>query len=156
MAGKIVLFLALLLVGLTAGAAVTVWLDSNPSGMSPGFYAEEMQHAIRVFMVPLNAIAVLGVFFTVVATFLARRDSLSLYLLIAASVCAITATLITFFGSVPIINQIMTWNANAPPSNWLDVGNKWWWFQTIRTIIVITELSLIIGSVLVHRDAAKN
>jgi hypothetical protein len=155
MAGKIVLFLALLLVGLTSGAAVAVWLDSNPSGMSPGFYAEEMQHAITVFMVPLNAIAILGVLFTVAATFLARRDPLSLYLLIAASVCAITATLITFFGSVPIINQIMTWNANAPPSNWLDVGNKWWWFQTIRTIVVITELSLIIGSVLVHRDTSK-
>ncbi len=31
--------------------------------MSPAFYAEKMQHAIRVFMIPLNTVAILGVLF---------------------------------------------------------------------------------------------
>lgn len=117
MARKIVLFLALFFVALTSGAAFAIWLDSNPSGVSPSFYAENMQHAIRVFTVPLNTPAILGVLFTVASTFLARRDRLSFYLLIGASACAIAATLITFFGSVPIINQIMTWSIKSPPSN---------------------------------------
>jgi hypothetical protein len=45
---KVVLFLALFFVALTSGAAFAVWLDSSPFGLSPNFYAEKMQHAIRV------------------------------------------------------------------------------------------------------------
>src|SRR5215217_3855824 len=49
--------------GLTSGAAFAVWLDSSPFGLSPNFYAEKMQHAIRVFTIPLNTVAILGVLF---------------------------------------------------------------------------------------------
>jgi anthrone oxygenase-like protein len=125
MARRIVLFLTLFFVALTSGAAFAVWLDTNPSGVSPIFYAEKMQHAIQVFTVPLNTVAILGVLFTIASTFLARRDRFSFYLLIAASVCVIAATLITVFGNVPIINQIRTWSSNSPPSNWMEVGEKW-------------------------------
>jgi hypothetical protein len=60
---KVVLFLALFFVALTSGAAFAVWLDSSPFGLSPNFYAEKMQHAIRVFTIPLNTVAILGVLF---------------------------------------------------------------------------------------------
>jgi hypothetical protein len=72
-ARRIVLFLALFFVALTSGAAFAILLDTNPSGMSPTFYAEKMQHAIRVFMVPLNAVAILGVLFTIASTPRTRR-----------------------------------------------------------------------------------
>lgn len=74
LARKMVLFGSLVFVGLTAGAAYVVWFDYDPSGMSPAFYAETMQHAIRVLTVPLPAIVVLGLIFTVLATFQARND----------------------------------------------------------------------------------
>jgi hypothetical protein len=155
MARRVVLFLTLFFVALTSGAAFAIWLESNPSGVSPVFYTELMQHAVRLFTVPLNAVAILGVVFTLASTFLARRDRLSFYLLIAASTCAIAATVITFFGSVPIINQIMTWNTNSPPSNWTEVADRWWWFQTGRTILTAAELSLLIISAMVLRDISK-
>jgi uncharacterized membrane protein len=155
MARRIALFLALFFVALTCGAAFAVWLDTNPSGMSAAFYAEKMQHAIRVFTVPLNTVAILGVVFTLASTFFARRDRLCFYLLIAASVCLITGTLITVFGNVPIINQIMTWNRNSPPSNWLEVGEKWSQYQTVRTILQAASLALVILSTLFRRDISK-
>ena len=93
-----------------------------------------MQHAIRVFTVPLPTVVILAVFFTIVSTFLARRDRPDFYFLIAASICVTAVALITAFGNVPIKNQIMTWSINSPPSNWLDLGEKWWRFQTVRTI----------------------
>ena len=94
-----------------------MWLDYSPTGMSSTFYVAKMQHAIRVLTIPLPAVVILGVFFTIVSTFLARGDHPSFYLLIAASFCAIAVGLVTAFGNVPINNQIMTWNINSPPSN---------------------------------------
>jgi uncharacterized membrane protein len=155
MARRIVQFLALFFVALTSGAAFAVWLDTNPSGMAPVFYAEKMQHAIRVFTVPLNTIAILGVLFTIASTFIARRDRSSFYLLIVASICLIAGTLITVFGNVPIINQIMTWSTTSPPSNWMEIGEKWSRFQTERMILQTAALALVILSTLFRRDISK-
>jgi len=155
MARKIVMFLTLFLLALTSGAAFVIWLDFNPSGLSPTFYAEKWQHAIRVFMIPLNTVAILSVLFTIAAPFLSRRDRSSFYLLLGASVCVIAATLITFFGSVPIINQITTWSVNSPPSNWMEVAEKWQRFQTLRTILQTGALAFVILSTLVHRDVSR-
>jgi hypothetical protein len=155
MARRIVLFLALFFLGLTSGAAFVIWLDFNPSGLSQTFYTEKWQHAIQVFMIPLNTVAILSVLFTIGLTFLARRDQLSFYLLIAASVCVIATTLITFFGNVPIINQIKTWSVNSPPSNWMEVAEKWQRLQTVRTLLQTAALALVILSTLVRREISK-
>jgi uncharacterized membrane protein len=109
-----------------------------------------MQHAIRVFTIPLNTVAIVGVLFVFISTFLARHDHFSFYLLIAASTCAIAATLITIFGNVPIINQIMTWNISSLPPNSMEVGEKWWWYQGLRVILTMAELSLLTLSVIVR------
>jgi uncharacterized membrane protein len=106
-------------------------------------------------MIPLNTVAILSVLFTIAATFLFRRDRSRPYLLLGASVCVIAATLITFFGSVPIINQITTWSVNSPPSNWMEVAEKWQRFQTLRTILQTGALAFVILSTLVHRDVSR-
>src|SRR6266487_6396768 len=140
MVRKLVLFGALFFVALMAGAAFAIWIDYNPAGMSPAFYTEKMQHAIRVFTVPLPTVVILGVLFTIVSTILARRDRPGFYLLIAASVCIIAVALITAFGNIPINNQIRMWNVTSPPSNWENFADRWWWFQTLRTIAAIGGL----------------
>jgi uncharacterized membrane protein len=155
MARRIVLFAALFFVALVAGAAFAIWIDYNPTGMSPAFYAEKMQHAIRVFTVPLPTIVILGVFFTIVSTFLARRERPEFYLLTAASICIIAVALITAFGNIPINNQITTWSINSPPSNWGELAQKWWRFQTVRTISAIGGLSFLILAALVRRSMSK-
>jgi hypothetical protein len=155
MARKFVLFLTLFFLALTSGAAFVIWLDFNPSGVSPTFYAEKWEHAIRVFTIPLNTVAILGVVFTIAVTFISRRDRSSFYLLIAASLCVLAATLITFLGNVPIINQIKTWSVNSVPSNWMEVAEKWQRLQTVRMILQTAALVLVILSTLVRRDTSK-
>ena len=154
MARRIILFAALFFVALVAGAAFAIWVDYNPAGMSPAFYAEKMQHAIRVFTVPLPTVVILGAFFTIVSTFLARRDRPDFYLLTAASICIIAVALITAFGNIPINNQIMTWSINSPPSNWSELSERWWQFQTVRTIVAMGGLSFLILSALIRRDTS--
>ena len=151
MARKIVLFAALFFVALVAGAAFAIWIDYNPAGMSSAFYTEKMQHAIRVFTVPLPTVVVLGVLFTILSTFLARRERLDFYLLIAASVCIIAVALITAWGNIPINNQIRTWSINSPPPDWAELAQKWWWFQTLRTLSAMGGLSLLTITALVRR-----
>jgi len=156
MTRKLVLFGALFFVALVAGAAFAILIDYNPAGMSPAFYTEKMQHAIRVFTIPLPTVVILGMLFTIVSTILARRERLEFYLLIAASVCIIAVALITAFGNIPINNQIREWNVTSPPSNWRDLAQKWWWFQTVRTIAAIGGLSLLIIPALARRGLSRD
>jgi hypothetical protein len=148
---RVVLFAALFFVALVAGAAFAIWIDYNPVGMSPAFYTEKMQHAIRVFTIPLPTVVILGVLFTIVSTFLARRERLDFYLLIMASVCIIAVALITAWGNIPINNQIKTWSINSPPPDWAELAQKWWWFQTLRTLSAIGGLSFLTVTALVRR-----
>jgi len=147
----IVLFAALFFVALVAGAAFAIWIDYNPAGMSSTFYTEKMQHAIRVFTVPLPTVVILGALFTIVSTFLARHERLDFYLLIGASVCIIAVALITALGNVPINNQIRTWSIDSPPPNWGELAQKWWSFQTVRTLSAIGGLSFLAVTALVRR-----
>src|SRR6516165_1932506 len=130
MTRKFVLFAALFFVALVAGAAFAIWFDYDPSGMSAAFYTEKMQHAIKVFTIPLPTVVVLGVLFTIAAAFLARSERPNFFLLIAASVCIIGVALITRFGNIPINNRILMWSISSPPSDWAEFAAKWWQLQT--------------------------
>jgi uncharacterized membrane protein len=151
MVRKLVLFGALVFVALVAGAAFAIWIDYNPAGMSPAFYAEKMQHAIRVFTVPLPTIVILGTLFTIASTLLARNERPDLYLLIVASVCIVAVALITALGNIPINNQIKMWNINSPPPNWAELAQKWSSFQTLRTLAAIGALTFLTVTALVRR-----
>ena len=153
LARKMVLFGSLVFVGLTAGAAYVVWFDYDPSGVSPAFYAETMQHAIRVLTVPLPAIVVLGLIFTVLATFQARNDRAPFFLLAAASLCIIAVALITSLGNIPINNQILTWNIESPPANWAQIAGRWWRFQTARLVLQTFALCLVSSAALIRMSA---
>ena len=155
MVRRLVLFGALFFVALVGGAAFTIWIDYDPAGMSPAFYTEKMQHAIRVFTVPLPAVVALGVLFTIVSTFLARRERPEFYLLLAASICILSVALITAFGNIPINNQIKMWNISSPPSNWQDLAQRWWQFQTVRTIAALSGLGLLIIAALTRRGPSQ-
>jgi uncharacterized membrane protein len=151
MVRKLISFGSLFFVALVAGAAFAIWIDYDPTGMSPAFYTQKMQHAIRVFTLPLPTVVILGVLFTIVSTILARRERPEFYLLLAATVCIVAVALITAFGNIPINNQIRFWNVSSPPSNWGDLAQRWWSFQTMRTIAAICGLSLLIIAALTRR-----
>ena len=152
---KFVFFAALLFVALVAGAAFAIWFDYNPSGMSAAFYTEKMQHAIGVFTIPLPAVVVLGVLFTIATAILGRSERPNFYLLIAASICIVAVALITRFGNIPINNQILTWSINSPPANWAELAQKWWQLQTLRTALAIGALAFLISAALAPRRTPK-
>ena len=154
MARRIILFASLFFVALTAGGTFVVSLAYNPAGMSAAFYIDTMQHAIRT-LVPLAVVLNLGLFFTLVSAILARHDRRSLYLLIATSICIITAVLFTVFGNWPINHQIITWSSNSPPSNWTELRDQWWRFHVARAVIIIGGLSLPIPGSLTSRHTSK-
>ncbi len=139
-----IMFGALFFTALVAGGAFVIWIDYNPNGMPAGFYVEKMQHAIRVFTVPLPIIVILSFLFSAASAFLARRERPALYMLVGATGCALAVALITAFGNVPINNQIMTWSLTSPPSNWVELSTQWWQFQTARTIAALSGLALLI------------
>ena len=147
---KIILFCATFFAALGAGTAFVVWLDFRPVEITPSFYVEKMQHAIKAFTVPLPIVLMAGIFFTIIATALLRKDRKSFYFLIAASTCIMAALLITFFGNIPINNQIKTWNINSVPHDWREVQYKWWYIHTFRTIFQIAGLSLLILTLLLR------
>lgn len=152
MARKIIIFGSLLFVGLTAGPAYVVWFVYNPDGMSPAVYIENMQHAIRVLTIPLPTIVVLGLIFTLIASFQARNDPGVFYLLATASCCVLTVGLVTRFGNIPINNQILTWNIDSPPADWLKVAQEWWHFQTVRVVLQIAAFSLVSLAVSIRQN----
>ena len=155
MARRIVLFAALMFAGLIAGGQYVVWWDYSPAGMSPAFYTEKMQHAIRVIGLPLFSVQIATALLTMFSAFLARRDRRALYFLIAASLCCLIGVLLTFFGNIPILNQIATWNIGSPPRDWKEIADKWWWIHTVRFTFQMAGLSLLILAALDRRNTSK-
>ena len=152
---RIALFVSLFFSALVAGGAFVLWIEYNPSGLRASFYAEMMQHAIRIYTVPLPVIVILSVVFTVLSAALARRERQTFYLLLAASACAIAVALITAFGNIPINNQIKTWDAASPPGNWADFAGQWWRFQTVRGAAALLGLGCaIVAAMRAAPDAA--
>lgn len=144
MTRSIVLFAALFFTALVAGGAFVIWIEYNPTGMSPSFYTEKMQHAIRVFTTPLPIIVILSVLFTAVSAFICRRERPAFHLLLVAGACMVAVALITAFGNIPINNQIRTWSISSPPAAWVDLSAEWWRFQSARAAAAICGLSLLI------------
>ena len=154
MARRIILLVNLVWVSLMVGGTFVVYLIYNPKGMSAAFYVETMQHGIRTLL-PLALLMFMGLFFTITSAIFARGDRASLYLLIATGICILTGVLLTLLGNWPINNQIITWNANSPPSNWTDLRDAWWKFHVARFVVAIIGLSCLLLATLKRSSTAR-
>src|SRR5437588_7637473 len=154
MARRIILLVNLVWVSLMVGGTFVVYLIYNPKGMSAAFYVETMQHGIRTLL-PLAVLMFFGMFFTITSAIFARGDRASLYLLIATGICILTGVLLTLLGNWPINNQIITWNANSPPSNWTDLRDAWWRFHVARFVVGIIGLSCLLLATLKRSSTAR-
>lgn len=148
MTQRILLFLAVFFAALGAGTSFVVWIDFKPMDMPAHFYVEKMQHAIRVFTIPLPLVLISAAIFSVLSSIFLRQYKTFSYLLLAAGLCIIAGILITVFGNIPINNQIKTWNIDSPPDNWKDVQHHWWVIHTIRTIALLAGLCLLLVALL--------
>ena len=145
MSRKFILFAALLFAGLIAGGQYVVLWDYHPAQMSAAFYTEKMQHAIGHIGFPLFSVQIVAAILTVISAIIFRNTSI-FYFLVIAGLCCITGVLLTFFGAIPILNEIGTWNIAAPPASWHYSAEKWWYVHVVRFLIQLAAFILLLGS----------
>lgn len=143
MTRKIFLFAGVLFAGLIAGGQYLVWWDYNPAGNVSTFYVEKLQYAIRVIGTPLFTVQILTALCSIACAILWRKIQPMNYMLAAAAVICVVGVLLTFFGNIPLLNQIASWNAAAPPVEWYDVTRRWWLIHNVRFAIQLTAFILL-------------
>jgi len=144
MTRMIFLFSAVLFAGLIAGGQYLVWWDYNPTGNSAAFYIEKLQYAIRVIGTPLFSVQILTALFTIVSAVLWRKVRPMNYLLAAAGAICVTGVSLTFFGNIPLLNQIASWSSVSPPADWKEITLRWWWIHNVRFAIQLSAFILLI------------
>ncbi|MDP1649559.1 MAG: DUF1772 domain-containing protein [Rubrivivax sp.] len=137
-------FANLLLGALVAGTMFGIWLGYNPAGLSAGVYVSQQQHAIGALNVVMPVLGGLSIVLTLVAAAFAASDRTRLILLLSAAGCFIAAGLITRLLNQPINAIVMTWSADAPPTDWMQLRDDWWRWHVMRTVAGIGGLSLLI------------
>lgn len=159
MTRKIFLFAAVLFAGLIAGGQYLVWWDYNPAGNGATFYIEKLQYAIKVIGTPLFSVQILTAIFTIACAVLWRKERPMSYLLAAAAAICVIGVLLTFFGNIPLLNQIAAWNSASPPADWYLVTRKWWLIHNVRFAIQLSAFVLLILSAFSagnYKDAANS
>ena len=143
MVANIIRFIGLLLMSLLVGTMFGIWLGFNPSGFTAATYVEQQQHAIRALNTVLPALGAVCILLTAMWAALTKID-LARYLLIVAIGFLVVSGLITRFATQPINSVVMTWSAQAPAANWMELRDTWWYWHILRTLAGICALSLAI------------
>jgi hypothetical protein len=141
-------FANLLLAALVVGTMFGIWLGYNPAGLDATVYVTQQQHAIGALNVVLPVLGGITVLLTMTAAALAAGDRPRLALLLTAAASFIVAGLITRFLNQPINAVVMTWSAEAPPANWMQLRDDWWRWHVMRLTAGIGGLSLLIAATL--------
>jgi hypothetical protein len=146
MLAQILAFANLLLASLVVGTMFGIWLGYNPMDLAPAVYIAQQQQAIRALNVTMPILGGITALLTIAAAVLARADRTRLGVLVAAAACFVVAGLITRFLNQPINAVVMTWSADAPPSNWAELRDLWWRWHVMRTVVGIGGLGLLIAA----------
>lgn len=143
---RIIHFMAICSAGIITGGQYVVSFDYGTAGMNASFYTEKMQHAIHHIGTPLFAMLISATVLNFLSAFLSRNDRRTCYLLAGAGTCFLVGGLITAFGNIPLLNSIDTWSVSSPPSNWLEVANRWYFFHLVRLGVDVVGLFLAVLS----------
>jgi hypothetical protein len=143
MTRKIFLFAAVVFAGLIAGGQYLVWWDYNPAGNAATFYVEKLQYAINVIGTPLFTVQILTAICTIICAILWRNTRPMSYLLSAAAAICVVGVLLTFFGNIPLLNQIASWKAASPPADWYEITRRWWLIHNVRFAIQLAAFILV-------------
>ena len=146
-------FFLLVLLSLFAGTTFGTWVGYNPASLSALAYVEQQQNAISSFNTILPIMGGLCVVLTLGLAFRVRSDRRVCSLHIVVAVLMIIAALVTRFGAQPINDIVMTWNAQVPAVDWMQLRDDWWNWHIVRTVAVISALALTVIAVLASKGA---
>ncbi len=102
---KVILFVTLVLVSLTAGRAFWTWVAENPANLSGATYVEFFQALERSISIPIGVTAIGGFVLAGISAILFRSDRRVFYLLLATCGFCLVANLVTIFVNKPINAQ---------------------------------------------------
>lgn len=148
MAVNVTRFVLLVLLSLLVGTMFGIWVGYNPARLSALSYVEQQQNAIRAFNTLLPGMGAVCILLTAVLAFRGRSGSRVRNLHIAAAILMVVAAVVTRFGNQPINAVVMTWNAQAPDANWMQLRDTWWGWHIVRSIAGIGALALTFIAVL--------
>jgi uncharacterized membrane protein len=151
MAVSIARFLLLILLSLLVGTMFGIWVGYNPASLSATAYVEQQQNAIRAFNVLLPVIGAFCILLTAGLAFAARSDSRTRYMHVVAAILMVVAATVTRFGNQPINAIIMSWAAQAPAADWMQLRDVWWQWHIVRSVAGIGALVITFVAVLSAR-----
>lgn len=145
---RLVDFVSLLSAALVVGSMFGLWLGLNPSGLAAPASIAQHQQLVRRLNVALPAMGAVAIVFTLAAAYLARQHPVRLSLLLVGASGLIAAGLITRLFNQPINATVMTWVAESPPDNWVELRDTWWSWHVARTGAGMVGLCSVIASTL--------
>jgi uncharacterized membrane protein len=148
---NVILFLAAILLSLTAGRAVWVWLGENPFNMSAATYVEFFQQLDKRIAAPIAFTGIGGTVLAGIAAFLSRQDRKAFSLLLSAFACGVVGCLVTILVNVPINHELATWNPTALPTDYETFLRRWWAWHHVRLVAMFAAMCFTQASMLVKR-----
>ena len=146
MSKQIIRFLNTIMIALVAGSVFGIWLGYDPRSLSAPTFVEQQQNAIRHLNTLMPILGMIATVLTIVSAVRQKNDKRVFTLLLVAIFFMLISGLTTKFGNQPINSIVMTWDKNSPPSNWMELRDKWWTFHQIRTATTFIALGLITWS----------
>ena len=81
--------------------------------------------------------------------FIGDTNSAAFWLTVAGMICIVLMSAISLLGNVPINKQVIEWNPQSPPDNWLELRNRWDSLHRVRVALDIAALILLLLGALV-------
>jgi uncharacterized membrane protein len=147
------LFLAALLLALTAGRAFWIWLGENPFDMSGQTYVEFFQQLDKRIALPIAVTGVGGTALAGISALLYRSDRRAFYPLLLAFALGVVGDLVTVLVNVPINNRLATWNPTALPADYQDYLLRWWQWHHVRLVAMFAATCSVFVAMLARKVA---
>jgi uncharacterized membrane protein len=142
----------LILVSLLVGTEFAVSFFVHPvlRGLPQSVHLASVQVIGRILgkvmpiWMPLIIVSVLPVLY-----FIGDPNSAAFWLTAAGMLCIVLMLAISLFGNVPINKQVIEWNPQSPPDNWLELRNRWDSLHRVRVVLDIAALILLLLGALI-------
>ena len=148
---NVLLFLTALLLSLTAGRAVWIWIGENPFDMSGQTYVEFFQQLDKRVGPAIAITGIGGTLLAAISAVLHRADRRTFVLLLVACGLGVVGDLVTALVNVPINNRLATWDPGALPADYQDYLLRWWQWHRVRLVAMFAATCSVFAAMLVRK-----
>lgn len=99
----------------------------------------ENMASLMTALVPVSLLSIVPVLFLSFGV-----QSLTFYATLAGFICFVIALIVTVRTEVPIVMQMITWDADSLPANWRELRDRWMQFHIVRVVSGVAGLILLL------------